>query len=409
MRDQHILTYWDSNPNPGRTEAFTHAGQSFAEKAGLEFRYVPKSIQSYPADVMEAWAHGEGPDLVDVWPLWIPLLKERLLDLTPFVESWESAGRYDPTHARLSRSVDERYWFLACDLFIQGTHYRRDLVEAAGLEDPRALDEQGEWTLDRFVEYARALHAPDAGINGVSLRGGQGGELVVLNLMVSANEGRLFDESGTCLLDTPGAVSALEQYASLVHPASVAQSTASTDGYREFAWRFYEGRAAMMLHNDDGAKSAQKRYLGRDLYGNCRLPSPEGRQPWLGLAGFGVGVHAASPMAREAARYALYFVGNYNNNLSAGEALVSGNRMAFAPCGPMHPWPEERDPVVEPFRRILESPDRFYTLPYHWPAYGEIVQSVLQPGIADLFSGRRSAAETARTWANALTGLARDG
>jgi len=232
MRRKSTLTYWDSNPNPGRTEAFTHAGRRFAEEAGLEFHYIPKSIQSYPREVMQAWAEGNGPDVVDVWPLWIPLLKECLLDLTPFVENWDQRDRYDATHARLSRSVDERYWFLACDLFIQGTHYRRDLIEAAGLDDPRDLQSRGDWTLERFVDYARSLHAPESGINGVSLRGGQGGELLALNLMVSANEGQLFDDAGNCLLDTPEAIRALELYSSLTHPDSVVQPTAATDGYR---------------------------------------------------------------------------------------------------------------------------------------------------------------------------------
>jgi len=400
------LTYWDSNPNPGRTEAFTRAGQSFARNAGLEFRYVPKSIQAYPNDLLKGWEQGNGPDVFDLWPIWIPRLKNRLLDLTPFVENWPHAGRYDASHARLSRSVDDRYWFLACDLFIQGTHYRRDLVEAAGLEDPAMLDNHGQWTLERFLGHARALHNPEAGITGVSLRGGQGGELVLFNLMVSANGGRLFDERGSCLLDTPEAIRALEGYIRLVQPQSVAQKTASSDGYREFAWHFYEGRAGMMLHNDDGAKSAQNRFLGRACYGNCRIPSLDGKQPWLGLAGFGVGAYADSPLAEEAAQYILYFVGNYNNNLAAGEEQVSGDRMAFSPCGPMHPWAEERDPVVEPFRRILEHPDHFYTLPYHLPEYGHIVQTLVQPDIARLFKGSLSPSDAARGWARAFDGLA---
>lgn len=397
------LVYWDSNPNPGRTEAFTLAGNTFARANGLSFKYVPKGIAGYPESVLGAWEAGTGPDIIDVWPLWIPRLKAsgKLLDLGPPVESWERRADYDRSHEALSRSVDDRFWFLACDLFVQGTHFRRDLVETAGLEDPAALAESGKWTIERFREYARLLNDPSKGIAGAALRGGQGGELTALNLMVSATGGHLFDDSGRCLLDQPQAVSSLDHYTAIGALDRSCQPTAPTDGYREFAWHFYEGRAALMLHNDDGVKAALGRYLGRDRYGNAPLPSPDGH-PRLGLAGFGVGVHAGSPLADEAARYACFFVENYSLNIGKGNRALGNSRMNHVSCGPMHPWPKERDPFVEPFRRILESADRFFTLPYACPGYADAVATTLQPGLARLLGGGAEAASIAAEWARAM-------
>lgn len=398
------LVYWDSNPNPGRTEAFTIAGTTYAADKPFRFRYVPVGIDGYPGKVLEAWKSGRGPDLVDVWPAWVPALKDGLQDLGPFLEAWPEREHYDPSHLDLSRSVDGIPWFLACDLFIQGTHYRRDLVEAAGLEDPRELDRRGEWTLEAFTEYARTLHDPGNGITGLTMRGGQGAELTPLNLMVSANNGRLFDEKGTCLLDSPEAVRALRDYVALAHPLRLSQPGAATEGYREFAWRFYEGKAALMLHNDDASKAVQNRYLGPEKYGSCRLPSTTG-DPWVGLAGFGLGAARHSPLAAEAARYVLFFVEHYGQHLNLGTRASGEARTQSADCRPMRPWPARRNPFLEPFRDILEKRDRLYPLPWGSPDFGRIVQSVLQPDLSRLLSGDDDPAETAARWARELTGM----
>jgi ABC-type glycerol-3-phosphate transport system substrate-binding protein len=404
------LVYWDSNPNTGRTEAFTIAGEAFAGQEGLTFRYIPVGIQGYVDKVIAAWADGKGPDVIDVWPAWVPRLVEsgHLLALDPWVADWPAGKHYDPSHRRLSCAIDNTYWFLACDLFIQGTHYRADLIKAAGLPDPRELDLRGEWTLDRFIEYARVLHDPSEKRYGLSLRGGQGGELTALNLMVSANHGCLFSETGHCLLDTPEAINALGKYVSLAHPLKVCQSTAAIDGYREFAWLFYEGKAAMILHNDDACKGIQDRYLGVEGYGNCRLPDDHG-DPWLGLAGFGAGARKDSPVADAAARYVLFFVENYGRHLLAGTRASGEGGHAGVSCGPMHPWPAQRDPVIETFRVILETPDRLFDLPWGNPRFAQMIHSTIQPDLSALMRGESSPADCARRWAQSLDSMGGDG
>ena len=51
------LTYWDSNPNTGRTEAFTIAGETFAREAGISFEYRPVGIKGYVDKVQIGRAH----------------------------------------------------------------------------------------------------------------------------------------------------------------------------------------------------------------------------------------------------------------------------------------------------------------------------------------------------------------
>jgi len=403
---KQTLTYWDSNPNSGRTEAFTLAGQAFCEQEGLEFIYEPKRIDTYLTDVMTAWSRGTGPDIVDIWPIWLPQLIERdlLQPLDSWVNSWQRASDYESNHRRLSSSVGGHFWFLACDLFIQGTHYRKDLIKRAGLRDPAELDARGLWTIERFVEYAVALHTPENDVVGVSLRGGQGGELTAFNIAVNTGPGSLFDSSGKCLLDAPEACKGLEQYTSLAATHRVTQTTAAQDGYQQCAWRFYEGHAAMMIHNDDAAKAVQNRYLGPEAYGNCRIPSVNGN-PRLGLAGFGVGVYSGSPVIDAASRYACHFVENYGRNLRRGTETVGVTGPLGVSCGPLKPWPKERNPIQEPFRRAMESSDGFYALPFGLRGYKELIESKVSLDLQRLLKGECDAQAVSTGWASALTSL----
>jgi hypothetical protein len=68
----------------------------------------------------------------------------------------------------------------------------------------------------------------------------------------------------------------------------------------------------------------------------------------------------------------------------------------------MHPWPEERDPVLETFRVILEKPDRLFDLPWNNPRFAETIRSTIQPDLSALMQGNTSAAQCANRWARAL-------
>lgn len=394
------LIYWDSNPNQGRTLAFKRAGEAFcAEEDGLDFEYVPRRIDGYVDDVLAAWSAGEGPDVIDVWPHWVPRLSGPggLMPLDPWVDAWERKADYDPSHRRLSVSFDGSYRFLACDLFVQGTHYRRDLVAAAGLDEPRALDEAGAWTMDAFARHAHALHGLEEGIWGVSLRGGQGSELTVFNVIASATGRPVFDGEGAPCFDDPAGVAALERYISLARAPSCCQSAPENDGYREFAWHFYEGRAAMILHNDDGVKAAQEGFLGRERYRTARFPSADGN-PRIALAGFGIGVRGGSPIRDLAARHALRFVEGYGRRLIESARRLSPGGEPSMGCPPMRPWSKQRDDNVEPFRQALEHRESFFTLPFHLPLFDEIVRAVIRPDIRKMLRGELRPSDACKRW-----------
>ena len=68
--------------------------------------------------------------------------------------------------------------------------FRRDLIEAAGLEDPSVLWERGDWTWDTFLEYLQAttVIGPDGDTVQYGLRGNPHR---MLRLFITSNDGAI--------------------------------------------------------------------------------------------------------------------------------------------------------------------------------------------------------------------------
>jgi ABC-type glycerol-3-phosphate transport system substrate-binding protein len=367
--------------------------------------YVPVGIAGYVDRILSAHAAGSPPDVIDVWPSWITRLTgaRALLDLEPALAEWPRRPDYHPANLRLSRAVGGVARCLILDLFLQGTHYRRDLTSAAGLPDPRELDVAGRWDGHALAQTARALHRPESGVCGISLRGGQGCELTLFNLMLSATHGRFFDETGRCLLDAAPAVDALAWYASLATELKVCQPTAATDGYQEFMGLFYRGGAALALHGDDGINALSE--LGRSRYGTARLPALTDAGVHLALAGFGPGVIASSRHADLATRFACFFVENYSQlYLDAAAALSRQSVIVGAPMITDLRRQETADPLYTPFfRETLGDTKRLFLPPYDLPNFDQIVTGEVEPAFRAVLQGRLTPADAARRWAAVFT------
>jgi len=87
--------------------------------------------------------------------------------------------------------------------------YRRDLIQAAGLEDPAVLWERGEWTWDVFLDYLRAttVVGPDGDMVQYGLRGNPHR---ILQLMIASNDGAIMNNDLTHGFGMPQTVRAFE-------------------------------------------------------------------------------------------------------------------------------------------------------------------------------------------------------
>ncbi len=99
--------------------------------------------------------------------------------------------------------------------------YNSDMFEDAGLQTPNELAATGNWTWETFAEAAKTIteNTPE-GVYGFNTVDGEGYDnriLSQLTPLIWAYGGDAWDEAGTtCLLNTPEAIAAVQQYHDMI-------------------------------------------------------------------------------------------------------------------------------------------------------------------------------------------------
>lgn len=119
--------------------------------------------------------------------------------------------------------------------------YRKDLMEAAGMEMPEAP------TWDEIRAAAEAMTDEDAGIYGICLRGkaGWGENMAFLTAMSNSYGARWFDEEWNAQFDSPEWEATLTDYLELMN--NYGPPGASSNGFNENLALFQQGKCGMWI------------------------------------------------------------------------------------------------------------------------------------------------------------------
>jgi multiple sugar transport system substrate-binding protein len=145
---------------------------------------------------------------------------------------------FDPGRRKVA-TYDGKVWFAPLtgggDLLV----YRKDLLEKAGVEPPKTLEE--------FIAAVKKLHDPAHGVYGVALRGQRGSGANVWRWMpyFKGFGGEWFDGK-TPVFDGPAAVKATETYLELFKYSAPGTQTGSWD---EATSAFLSGQVALMIES----------------------------------------------------------------------------------------------------------------------------------------------------------------
>jgi sorbitol/mannitol transport system substrate-binding protein len=117
--------------------------------------------------------------------------------------------------------------------------YRKDLFEKAGIKMP----ERPTW--EQVTGFAKELHDPKGGVNGIALRGlpGWGANMAPFVTFMNTYGGRWYNEKWEPQLTTPEVKDAIEAYATLA--TNYAQPGITSDNFPECLTLFSSGEAAM--------------------------------------------------------------------------------------------------------------------------------------------------------------------
>lgn len=161
-----------------------------------------------------------------------------LVDLTDRIQNWEKFPFFSDA-AWSGITFDDKIYGVPAFSFVNWAYYRKDWFDEAGLSPPD--------TFEDFLEAAVKLTDPSKNRYGFGLRGGDGGQSYIFDVLDSY--GALDYEGNSISLDVPKAVEAVRFYSELFTKLKVAQPSAPGDSYRQIMEGFRTGQTAMVWHH----------------------------------------------------------------------------------------------------------------------------------------------------------------
>jgi len=238
----------DKLPNPNLADKLT---VSFASRS-----------PDYDVAMMdETWIAGLAPYLTSVEPL----VTRDNLDLKQYVPNGLSAGVYNGT--RVAMPLDPNVMML---------WYRKDLFAAKGVVAPA--------TFDDVIGAAEKLNDPANGVAGISVSGGQDGQVSALAEFLLWNAGgEILTPDKKFGFNGPAGIKALQTYQRIIKSAPPG---VLAYGYAEQINAFYTGKAAMVFYwasIGPDATNPEKSQVAKDV-GWASVPNAQ-RGVWtLGIS-----------------------------------------------------------------------------------------------------------------------------
>ena len=189
-----------------------------------------------------------------------------LVDLTDRIQNWEKFPFFSDA-AWTGITFNDKIYGIPSFSFVNWAYYRKDWFDEAGLAPPE--------TFADFLEAAVKLTDPAKNRYGFGLRGGDGGQGYILDVLDSY--GALNYENGSVSMDVPKAVEAIQFYSELFTKLQVAQPSAPGDSYRQIMEGFRTGQTAMVWHHT-GSLTEISDALDEGQFGTALRPAgPAGR------------------------------------------------------------------------------------------------------------------------------------
>jgi len=182
--------------------------------------------------IMAEAAAGNVPDLIMASNEHTPILacSQLLMDLNPFIET-DPGVNPDDFAPGVSQGFKmwDRWWGFPYDQSTWAVYYNKAMFDAAGIEYPGGVGSE-PWTIDEFVEVAKALTKPDGEQWGVWYPGATPNQYLDSCFIYSAG-GRNFDDGlRECIIDSPESAKGLQFIVDLMHTHKVAPTPAELSG-----------------------------------------------------------------------------------------------------------------------------------------------------------------------------------
>jgi multiple sugar transport system substrate-binding protein len=204
--------------NPEEAAVYgTISDQIDAQLDGVTLVYEPGSNEGagYQQTLLTNLSAGTAPDV-----FWIPgtdiadfASRDVILDLRQYADATghSDADFYPGPMAQLTTELEtgqpgNALWGLPRDVSTFALYINNDLISEAGVDDPRVLEANGEWTIDKFNEVVAGVAALGGEIKGY----GQSAWWGPYGAWLNAQGGGFFNADRTaCALDAPASIAGI--------------------------------------------------------------------------------------------------------------------------------------------------------------------------------------------------------
>ena len=402
-----VIRYWDIQPGQNLEFKESLIKKFEAENPNYKIDFSNLPYKDAHTKLITAIQSGDVPDTAYVQTQWIGEFAAMgaLENLETYVSKWDKKDEVMDLSYKIGRKFKNTLYTIPTEFMIPALFYRSDWLKEKGFANPPK-----NW--DEFLKTAQAFTDPAQKRYGFSMRGALGSERYYLMFMIMANKGKIFDESGNCILNNQAGKEALRFYGELFTKYKVCPESAPNNSYMETAAEFSSGLAGMYIHNNYSISKQTWNFLGKKAEG---LPTIEeyaktaasfGTTPIPG-GPYGTYVFVFSnthPIFAKAKNKAgtwefIKFL------LAAENDLYWASNLGALPVNKQNYESEwfKTNPFLRAFKDELNASDRVYQYPEDLPGWGALTQTVLVEEFQKGLLGKQTWEEAADNIAAAIT------
>jgi multiple sugar transport system substrate-binding protein len=237
------ITYWHHFTSESEMTGLDHAIASFEQKypnVKITQEDIPNA--DFMAKFTSAVQSGSRPNtsMVTTDRVQDMVAMGGLVDLTDRINGWADKKNF-PDSVWPGCTVDGKLYGVPAFMFVNWLYYRVDWFQEAGIAKPPD-------TLQEFRDAAIKLTDPSKKRFGFGLRGGDGGEGYLLDVIRSYGVD-FVDADGKVVMDKGKATEAVAFYAGLFTTDKVSPPSAPSDSYQQVMNALETGQTGMVLHH----------------------------------------------------------------------------------------------------------------------------------------------------------------
>lgn len=272
--DGKTLTYWASNQGTSLDndkEVLTPQLKKFEEESGIKVNLEVIGWNDLQTRIQTAVASGQAPDVLNIGNTWAASLQSTGAFMPFDSAAFDAIGGKDKfvkTAMDTGGVAGEDPTSVPLYGLAYGLYYNKAMFKDAGVTPPTTWEE--------MVAAAKKLTAGD--VHGFSLAAGSYTENAHFAFINAAqNDAEFFDADGKPTFTSDGIVDGISRYLDLMQTDKVvdpgnAQYDNSTKAINDFA----NGKAAMVLSQNNANSSIAAQGMKDDAFGVVAFPAPEG-------------------------------------------------------------------------------------------------------------------------------------